>query len=75
MKKLILLLPFCLLGCDDSATKRQKLVEEFGTTEVMTVPGRERFNDYVIRDTNGAIWYVWYSSDPAQKTKLFEGQK
>ena len=64
-------------GCLETDTEvRQIVVEQFGTAEVARVSAVRMF---VIRDTNGAIWFVDASIDPTNSkypaTKLFEAPK
>lgn len=51
--------------------EREKLVNEFKTAEVQTVPYQE--HGFIVRDRNGSVWYV--NMDPSKvasgKTRLF----
>jgi hypothetical protein len=68
--KTSLLLLLALCGCDP-VVERQSLVVEFHTTEVSCIGNSE----YVIRDTNGAVWYVRRSGTKLNSTMLFNSPK
>ncbi len=59
----------------NTVTKRQKIVEAFKTAEVTSVPYHQA--DFLVRDTNGAIWYVntdtSSSSPECGTTMIFAG--
>lgn len=60
-----------LCGCDNRVPFRQSIVEEFHTTEV--VPPPDVSYGYIVRDTNGAIW--WVSQMPRAKTKPLDARQ
>lgn len=75
----ILVASLLLVGCkEDHVEKHRQIVEHFKTTEIKTCPevlgGLKTIQPaYVVRDTNGAIWYVYGSTQ--YMTKLFDGPK
>lgn len=79
MKRLFFLLPLLfLVGCDemtwDYNKSRQRIVEEFQTTEIFDVPNQTcRF---VVRDTSGAVWFVAIKTNNQieSKTQIFSGK-
>lgn len=59
---------------DNALTHRQKLVEQFGTAEIHMLPYHA--DEFVVRDTNGAVWYVFAVKDSDQRgrTMLFNSK-
>lgn len=57
-------------GCERASVTRQHLVETFGTAEVQQIPEREAGFQFIVRDTNGAIWYLTHDTT----NKLFDAK-
>jgi hypothetical protein len=74
MKKWFCLIFIFFLGCKPMQTpvaRQQSIRETVGTYEVELVPYSH--NQFIIRDTNGAIWYVrsWDDNLFFEKLQLF----
>jgi hypothetical protein len=55
----------------NEVTDRQKVVDWFHTSEVIKVP-YSTISDYMVQDTNGAVWFVRISRTSEQgMTKIF----
>jgi hypothetical protein len=53
-----------------------RVEKEFPNADIKVTPGGILYT-YVVRDTNGCIWYVdvtGFKNDTVQKTKLFEAK-
>jgi hypothetical protein len=89
MKRLLYigtLVALCLCGCSYNNTPSQAVVSQYNTDEVKQVQFRPL--DFIVRDTNGAIWYVetesrggyatndnYYTYKCVRNTLLFQGIK
>jgi hypothetical protein len=58
--KIIVLIAAALLtGCGSNLSSRQAVINVYKTTEVIScIECRGNFTDFIVRDTNGAVWFV-----------------
>lgn len=71
----LLLLPLFLTSCLTEVEMRQKLVDQFNTTEIKNLPNGANY--YVVKTKDGCIWYA--STDASTETirtyKMFDSEK
>jgi hypothetical protein len=64
MKRLLLILPLFLLGCDDVIPRKsakQIVVDAYHTDKVQALSGLRpgaSSTDFIVRDTNNVVWFV-----------------
>jgi hypothetical protein len=84
MKKLILLLPLLLIGCDTGVPRKsakQVVVDAYKTDKVQAMSGLRAScssTDFIVMDTNNTVWFVdvrmnGYTNYIYSSTIVFEG--